>query len=310
MYRYRVVFAAEAGTGGATPPVSAVIATPPVSGTPASALPPPPAPPAPTTFSVDLATATPEQRELFTKKGYDKNPNGLLASYYDANKLLSGATDIVAIPGPDAPVELVQRYNKAMGIPEKADDYKFEYPQGFTPDADTEKFGRSFFHKIGIPQSKIPAALEMWNGFAADQHRLAGERSTQANVEQITAMRGGMNEAQWNKTVADGQTAFKALSLPPEVHAALEKNVGAAAVVHLFAALGSKMGEGTLRVPDAGSGGPPPVNTLTAEQARQEIAKLDTDADFQKKYTNNQHAEHPNAVRRMTELYAAAYPRR
>lgn len=310
----RAVFAPDGGTGNAPPPpASGVIAQPPAGTPPASQPPagtPPPPPPAVTTFTIDLATATEGQRELWTKKGYDKNPNGILQSYDEANRLLSGATDIVAIPGEGAPPELVQRYNKAMGIPETAEAYKFEYPDGFTPDADTEKFGRTFFHTIGVPQSKIPKALEMWNGFAAEQHRLANERITQANVDQIKAMRGSMNEAQWNKTVADGQTAFKALTLPAEVHAALEKNIGAAAVVHLFAALGAKMGEGTLRVPEGGNQGPPAANTLTPEQARQEIAKLEADADFQKKYTDPNHTEHPYTVRRMTELYAAAYPRR
>lgn len=315
MNRQRIVFAAEAGTGNEPPPpASNVIAQPLAGNTPPPPPPagntPPPPPPPPTTFTIDLSTATPEQRELFVKKGYDKNPNGLLGSYYDANKVLSGAKDVVAIPADDAKPDSpeVQRYRAALGIPEKSDDYKFEYEAGSpTPDPNTEAFGRKFFHELGIPQSKVPKALAMWNEFAKADVQRAVERRTQANVDQIKALQGGMNEAQWNKVVADGQTAFKALNLPPETHVALEAAIGSAAVVHLFSALGAKMQEGGFRVPDAGNSGPPPANTLTPEQAQQQIATLQADAEFQKKYLDKNHVEHPQSVRRMAELYAVAY---
>ena len=110
-----------------------------------------------------------------------KTVGALAQSYVHAQKSI-GANRI-AIPGENATPEELDEFYKALGRPEKAEDYessKIELPEGVTLDADEVKRFREFAFKNGISQRVFEAALKF--DVERVQSQIAAE-TARANAE-------------------------------------------------------------------------------------------------------------------------------
>jgi hypothetical protein len=244
-------------------------------------------------------------RELLKNRGY-ANPSVVAGAYYHSNRALGGAADVVPLPAADAKPEAWDAFYKKMGRPDDANGYKFEYPKDFTPDPAMEQFGRTFLHKLGIPASRANAAMAMWNEFAGQQNQAAAA----VNDQQVAQLKTSLGD-KYDPFIAAAKRAVEGLGLEQADMAALEKNIGAAAVLRLYAKLGQLSAEGKLPGNSNGNGGGGgDINGLSPEQAQGEITKLNADQEFQKAYMDGNHPMHADAVKRMEALHARAMTRK
>lgn len=89
----------------------------------------------------------------------------LAKGLYEARKALSQRDERVAVPGDNATPEQLAKYRDALGIPEKADDYKINRPDDLPEelwDASAVKTYQEAFHKLNIPPK---AANELVNTY-------------------------------------------------------------------------------------------------------------------------------------------------
>ena len=110
-----------------------------------------------------------------------KTVGALAQSYVHAQKSI-GANK-VAIPGENATPEELDEFYKALGRPDKAEDYasdKIELPEGVTLDPDEVKKFRDFAFKNGISQKVFEAALKF--DIERVQSQIAAENA-RANAE-------------------------------------------------------------------------------------------------------------------------------
>ncbi|MFN3612600.1 hypothetical protein, partial [Tepidimonas sp.] len=189
-------------------------------------------------------------KELLGQKNY-KTPYELAMAYYNANKLVSGAADAVVIPGKDATPEQWNAFHAKMGRPETADGYEFKFDEGVKVDPAFVSFGKQMFHAMGLDPARAQTAANMWNEFIG-KHNAAQQETWQAENEKgIQAL-----EQRWGPDLEANKMAGKrtveALGLSADLVAAVEANIGSAAVVELLATIGRKSDEGVFK---GGGGG-------------------------------------------------------
>ena len=110
-----------------------------------------------------------------------KTVGALAQSYVHAQKSI-GANK-VALPGENATQEELDEFYKALGRPDKAEDYasdKIELPEGVTLDTDEVKKFRDFAFEHGISQKVFEAALKF--DIERVQNQIAAENA-RANAE-------------------------------------------------------------------------------------------------------------------------------
>lgn len=104
-----------------------------------------------------------------------------------------------------------EAYFKAIGRPDKPEDYEFNPPQGGELDPGTVKWARSVFHKAGLTKEQAAMIGDEWNSFVAGmveaEERLAkeerdrNEREFRAKFKSEDEWREGYALAKrfWNK---------------------------------------------------------------------------------------------------------------
>mgnify|MGYP001057053280 CR=1 FL=1 len=287
--------------GGGNPPPAG--GNPP-AGNPGGGNPPPAGGggnPPPVTFQWD-ASLPKETMDLLTAKAFDKNPNALATAYYHANKALSGAKDVIALPADDAPAEAWAKFNEQRGVPKDPAGYAdFKFKDGVQTDAEFVAFGKKFFHALGVPASKAQAAIDMWQEFALGKVAAGADSARQANEAELKQLETSWGKEKWNTAVVAGQAAFKALGLPAEVVSKVEAGIGGAAVLQLMAALGAKIPKEGAVLTDGGGGGVVDPTQMTLAQLESAKANLLADAEFMKQY-NEAGPKHDEAVKRMLHI--------
>lgn len=287
---------------GGEPPAGGPQGTVPPSGAaPAGGAPPVLAPPAATGPFAWAPTLGKEVTDLLAAKGFDKDPNLLANSYYHANKALSGAKDVIALPADDAPPEAWDKFNEARGVPKTPDEYDFKFGENVPVDDEFAKFGKEFFRELGVPKGKAQAAIDKWQDFAGKRMAALNDSSRQANENELKALETANGKEKWNALVAQGQLAFKSLGLPADVLAKVEANVGAAAVVQLMGALGAKIPKEGAVLTAGGGGAPTDPTQMTLAQLEDAKNTLMGDKDFMEKY-NNPGPQHDDAVKRVLHI--------
>lgn len=296
-----------AGPTGGTPPAGSVPAAG-AQGTPGAA-----APAAGATFTWDPSLPSTHVDLLKAKGMYDDPVKGntmLVNSYYEANKALSGG-DVAVVPADWTNKEQVDKYlGKVRGVA-KPEEYVPTFGEGVTPNAPFVAFAQKLAFDWGVPKARFQQGIDAYQAFAIEMNKNLETAAAKANDDAITALKTKQGEAVFTANVANAQTVFKALSakgaISRETLVAVEAAIGSAAVVELLSAVGGSMKQ-EAGVMGNGSGAPPVDPTqMTPQQAQTEIARLATDADFQKVYLSKSPADkaaHDIAVKRMADLYA------
>lgn len=264
----------------------------------------PPAPPAP--------PAAPEQpwfaghpdeavRNFLTEKQIG-DPNVAATKLFHAEKALSGAADVVPLPGENATPEQRAAFFDKLGRPKEAAAYDFGLPADAQVDEGFQGWAKETFHKHGLTASQAKDLVNDWHKYVTDYYAKETETNKVAEDKVIADLKT-VHGGNFDQFVADGQKAFNALGLSADVVSALQKSAGSAAYLTLMSALGKKMG-GEARFVDANGGQGNDANpaTMTKEQAQAAVRRLEGDAEFNKKYLDAKHPEHNQAVERMLAL--------
>jgi len=244
-------------------------------------------------------------RDLVVTKGYG-NPDEIANAYYNANKILGGATDVLTIPGEKATPEQITAFRTKLGVPTDAAGYEFDLTKIKNVNEPMVEFGRKMFHEIGVPAKQAQRALDMWEDFVGEQNRSMDATAETKNIAEVDAVKAKLG-AGAEEFLANGKRAVAAMGLSDEALGRMESAAGAGAIVELLGIMGKGLREGAF-LPGAGAQQDETLNSPEAAQA--EIAKLQGSKEFQEKYNNANHPEHAAALKRMEQLFAAKVPKK
>jgi hypothetical protein len=251
-------------------------------------------------FSAEGGDAeNPSNRDWLKAKGF-KTLDDLAKSYREAEHTIRNGGKLT-IPGADAKPEEIAAFRKAIGVPDKVDDYAFEMPEGVTEELlDMPLLGsiKEKAFEAGVPAAGFKSLVE-----GVIQQQLdaieASRTAENGSRDELFKEWGGQKDAK----MADVQNAMRALDLKPLDVAAIQRGFamqygepGSKRTLELLQRLGAGLAEDTL----LGGDGPKRFG-ITGEAAQAEIDKLIVDTEFGKKLT----AKDPEAVARWDRLNAA-----
>lgn len=276
--------AAALGGGGA----------PPASGTPPAGTPPPSDQPWYSTIENN------DVKTLMQTKAYD-SPMKVAEAYYNLNLLQNNNASVVGIPAKDDDTAGWDKTWKALGRPDKAEDYQFTFEKDVKVDPRMQTFAKSLFHKLGASPARAQAGANEWNNFVKQVVAEDAAEAEKKNTEAIDALKAKWG-ANWDTHVASGQQAVRALGLEDAILDKLDGYMGMSAVMQLMAVIGQKLGRESTII-DPPGGGNPGFQDMTKEMAGSEIKRLMGDAEFQKKMTTIGHPERDTCVNRWLQLH-------
>ncbi len=237
-------------------------------------------------------------------KNYGSVPD-LANAYWNANKSLNGATDIVTIPGADATPEQIAAYRGKLGVPGEVAGYDEHIKLDGIQNVNEPllNFGKEMMHKAGVPAGEAQGVIDMWEKFVGDQNTVAETAQAEANNAEIAQIKKDVGD-QFDTLVDNGKRAVRALGLSDAELAGIEGAAGTASVMKLMAQLGKGLREGNVSPPGAPQGSGQELSSPAA--ANTEINRLRGDAGFSDKYNNPAHPQHKEAIDQMAKLYEAA----
>jgi hypothetical protein len=251
-------------------------------------------------------------RDYMEEKQY-ATPDDAARAAWHANKLAKDPNAIV-MPAKDAPKEQWDSFYNKMGRPAEANAYELKLPEGADFDKSVLEFTtpkvKELLHKLGATPDK---AQEVYSEWVAMEQELMALEKTQYQEENTKALEA--LEQKWKAQgnlqgmQKAGQTAAQALGYTAEEIDQLSDVLGDARVVDLFARIGSAVPEGKFK--DGGTNNADPSNpeTMTPDQAKEAIATLRSDAEFNKKLNDKNEPGHEDALKRLEKLYAKASPK-
>lgn len=221
-----------------------------------------------------------------------QEPGALAKSYVELEKKIGQRG--VQVPGEGATPEQVAEFHRALGVPEKPDDYAIAAPEGIPAEVwsdDTAKAFQAKAHALGLTPQQAKGLAEWYARDAAD----AMTRYT-AGIEPDGRPMDEVLRSEWGpQTDRKVDMAKRAASQFGDEAAlkALETKIGGAALVKMFAKIGEAMAEDL----PAGMGGP----RVAAMSPKQEREKLMAPGS---PYWSPLHPDHATTMARVKELFA------
>lgn len=217
-------------------------------------------------------------------------------SYHSAQGLIGKKG--LQVPGDGATPEQIAEFHKALGVPEKPDDYKFNLPEGYQADEAKIAAWKKNFKELGIPAKQADKLVgaylkEEMATVAAQQQQLQAweQESRQAFGDKLPKV---LNEVDYAlKEVDPSGDLTKLLD-----STGLGNNK---LVIQALATLGATLAERGPRGDGAGV-----VTNMTPSQAQAEIQTFER--QYKEALFKADHPDHAYAVKRRGELYAAAFP--
>lgn len=205
-------------------------------------------------------------RDWVKAKGF-KDPDAMVSSYRELEtKFLSG--DKIVVPKEGDSPEVIEAFHKAIGRPEKPEDYEIKLADGEELNDDLAKIMREAAFKAGAPASVFAALAEPFNNYMREklqQHEAAQVQQRDAGVAEYKQEVGD----KFNTHIAAGNKAMRLLELSGEDIAGIEQGLGTKKTLALFAKLGMGMGEDILL--DAGGR---PKFSMSKEEAQAELDRV------------------------------------
>lgn len=204
----------------------------------------------------------------------------LLKSYRALEQKLAG---IVAVPGEDADDEARNRFLRALGVPERPEDYPITLKDpALWPDPEVNRR----LHEAGFTPAQAQLVYDLACDHVAPQlHALAGEFRYRGERERLVQRYG--SEARWRET-ARALEAWGRRNLPPQVFEALASSYEG------IVALEAMMQGDDPSLPKGGAGGD---EMLSEEQ----LVSLMRDPRYWKK-------RDPEILAKVTEGFRRLYP--
>ena len=170
-----------------------------------------------------------------------------------ATELESKLASAIIKPGENATPEEMAAYHKALGVPEKADDYEFPVVEGTERDEKTEKFWKEAFHEIGIGKEHAAELSKVWGQYVKDlTDGLA--RAEETALKEVETKLKEEWKADYDKNFELSKRAFKKFS-----GADLAEFKAHPVLVKAFYEVGKAMGEDNSPPGSPPAGGKPTV---------------------------------------------------
>lgn len=250
--------------------------------------------------TTDWRSSLPKELQAEPSLSSFKDIGALAQSYVHAQRLV-GADKIPAPQKNWTPEQWSEHYER-LGRPKTADAYSFpkdyQLPEGMKVDDVQLKTARETFHKIGLSSQQAEAVLALYGDTlkagtsAAEGMRATAMRETREAMEKEwkteTQLKLGLAQAALKKYGGEELVAYLD-------ETGLGNNF---ALIKAFAAIGE-------RISEDGVGGAGLV-LPTALSAQAELARLNTDAEFQKALNDKNHPGHKNAVDKRISLFKLA----
>lgn len=235
--------------------------------------------------------------EPFAKvKNHQEFVQQLARSFHSAQGLIGKRGP--NIPGEGSSPEEIAAFNKALGVPEKPDDYKFDAPEGFKFDEARIAAWRKELHAAGVPAK---AANKIVGSYIKEEQAIIAQRQAEIQKwENDTKAEFGAN---LDKALNNVNYALRELDQNGEVFKILESTgLGSNKdVIRLLANAGAALAERGPRGDGAGA-----AHSLAPDQAQVEIQQLER--NHREALFNKNHPDHDFVVKRRAELYKAAFP--
>lgn len=174
-------------------------------------------------------------------KGF-KTADDALVSLQNAEKLIGmdRAGRAIYKPKDDNDADGIKAFRAALGVPEKAEDYKLPVPEG-----DDGKYAgvvASWFHEAGIPTAAAQTLAKKQNEYIA---KLVAEEQAAERAEgerQLAALKTDWGDS-FSANTEHAKRFLKASGLTDEQVGAIEGALGAAAMLKVFHQWGTRIGE-------------------------------------------------------------------
>lgn len=153
-------------------------------------------------------------------------------------------------PGKDAKPEEISAYQKAMGVPEKPEEYEFPKGEGTVHDEQMVTWARDVFHKAGLTKDQGAVLSQAWDGFIQGISQ-ADKEATKKGIEDANKTLDTKWGAEKEKNLEITRRGFAAFEkVAPEFKSLLESTVidgiklgNHPAMMEGFFALGKIIGE-------------------------------------------------------------------
>lgn len=238
-------------------------------------------------------------RNWVQAKGF-KDPVSAAESAYNLEKMIGfdRAGRTVVVPDENSTPEQIKAFNTRMGVPETADGYTLPVPEG--QDAAFSKQAAQWMHEAGISAKAGEALATKWNEHIAGIQAKAEQEFQAKSSADFDALRSEWGNAfNQNSELAKRAAAQFIPGSADErgkVIDGLERVMGTANLMKMFAAIGSGLGEHSLHQGDGGM--------MTPAQANQRIAELKSNSEWTNAYLGGDQAK----ARELQQLIAMANP--
>lgn len=223
---------------------------------------------------------SPELKGFVESKNF-KDPATVAESYRNLEKLLGGPREkLFRIPDSESDAKAWGDIYDKLGRPKDAKEYDIKVPEGMG-DQKFADWARGKFHELGFTKKQAETLTAGWNeyiGKASAEQTAALEAKTNQEVTALQAEWGAAHDQ--NLQIA--KAAAHEFGFDGDAIDALETAMGYQKTIKLLHSLGQKVGSDKFVGPDAGKGGG--FGVMSPEAARSEIARLQTDSSFTRKY--------------------------
>ena len=200
---------------------------------------------------------------------------------------------------PEERLNFRKEVGKALGTPENPDGYKFEFPQGYTPNEPELAQWKKNMHALGIPASDAQKMADAF--FQQEMGKQKAEQDKLQGWENETKTRLGAN---FDREINHARYALRELDTDGKLGAVLESSgLGSnPEVVVMLSKIGSMLGERGPR----GAGASVQASSMAPDQAQAELSqfeRVNREAIF-----NAAHPDHDHFIKRRAELFRSAFP--
>lgn len=231
-------------------------------------------------------------------KGW-QSPGDMLQSYQGLEKLVGNPDARLTVPGEDATDDDWSALYSKLGRPENKDGYEFAMPEGLPEDfnysEDLRDGMRAWAHEAGLSPRQAQRLHDGYVKHMADVQSNRAAEMQQAHTEAVNNLKrewGG----KYDQNVELAARAAETIG-GNDMLGLLEAGLGNNPImIKALAKVGEMLGEDSL----VGGG------DATISDARSEINRLSSDADFITKLTDRDHPGHDAAVKKWAELHERA----
>lgn len=232
-------------------------------------------------------------------------PEAAIASYRHAEKLIGrDPTTLLQMPRADD-TEGQRAVFAKLGMPEKADGYKFDLPQGAKMDEARASWARDAFHKAGLTQQQANFLAN-----AEAQHGQAQAAQHAKDYDAYVAHEQGELKQEWSagfdKKMNQAKAAASAFGVKGEVVDAIESVLGFRETMKFFAGIGEKMGEDGFVTEETRRAG---INAvLTPAEAKVQWDQKVLDPNFKAALFDKAHPGHKAAGQEQARMFKLMFP--